>query len=91
MVTTIFLASITTFVIITQCYQLEQKDKFVSLSTGVLAAKGRLKKRCAHCSVRQRTDESTWSPPARSAASPLGCLPLVVGPGVRSAAEEEEY
>lgn len=44
----------------TQCYQLEQKDKFIwntTSSTGVLAAKGKLKKRCAHCSIGQGTSD----------------------------------
>lgn len=42
----------------TQCYQLEQKDKLVrntSLSTDMLAAKGKLKKRFTHCSIGQGT------------------------------------
>lgn len=44
----------------TQCYQLKQKEKFIrntSLSTGALAAKGKLKKRCAHCSIGQGTSD----------------------------------
>lgn len=44
----------------TQCYQLEQKDKSVrnsSLSTDMLAAKGKLKKRFAHCSIGQGTSD----------------------------------
>lgn len=54
--TTILLASNNN----TQCYQLEQKEKLVrntSLSTGMSAAKGKLKKRFAHSSIGQGTSD----------------------------------
>lgn len=87
-----------------QYYQLEQKDKLVrniTLSIGMLAAKGKFKKRVSHCSTGQGTSD-------KGQMKALGAFFALVSTAkvccqdswlsspnsrawVRSAAEEEEH